>query len=150
MKYCVECGSEYQDGATECADCRGAKLVDAQTMRATGRATPGERDTRTFVRAGTAEDPLTAERYVEVLEAAGLDPLMRARRAGSVDTLTTGVVLPWWELLVPEPQLARAVDLLREERARIEASADEASRAAEEEEREGELGPDAHAAPPSA
>jgi hypothetical protein len=140
MKYCVECGSEYQDGATECVDCRGAKLVDAQTMRATGRANPGERDTRTFVRAGTAEDPLSAERYVEVLEAAGLDPLVRSRRAGSVDSLTTGIVLPWWELLVPEPQLARAVDLLREERSRFEATAEEAARAAEEEEREGELG----------
>jgi hypothetical protein len=140
MKYCVECGSEYQDGATECVDCRGAKLVDAQTMRATGRANPGERDTRTFVRAGTAEDPLSAERYVEVLEAAGLDPLVRSRRAGSVDSLTTGIVLPWWELLVPEAQLARAVDLLREERARFEATAEEATRAAEDEERESELG----------
>jgi len=149
MKYCVECGSEYQDGATECADCRGAKLVDAQTMRATGRATPGERDTRTFVRAGTAEDPLTAERYVEVLEAAGLTPFARARRAGSVDSLTTGVVLPWWELLVPEAQLARAVDLLREERVRSESMADEASRAAEEEEREGELALESSAAPPA-
>ena len=145
MKYCVECGSEYQDGATECADCRGAPLVDAQTMRATGRATPGERDTRAFVRAGTAEDPLTAERYVEVLEAAGLTPLVNAQRAGSVDSLTTGVVLPWWDLLAPEAQLARAVDLLREERARFDLTSDEASRAAEEEEREGELGLEAGA-----
>ncbi|MBF5042682.1 hypothetical protein FGE12_09740 [Aggregicoccus sp. 17bor-14] len=148
MKYCVQCGSEYQDGATECADCRGRPLVDAQTMRATGRAIPGERDTRTFVRAGTAEDPLTAERYVEVLEAAGLSPFARARRAGSVDSLTTGVVMPWWELLVPEAELARAVELLREERARFEATADEASLAAEEEEREGERGLDAQAAAP--
>jgi hypothetical protein len=147
MKYCVECGSEYQDGATECADCRGAKLVDAQTLRATGRSLPGERDTRTFVRAATAEDPLTAERYVEVLEAAGLNPLASARRAGSVDSLTTGTVLPWWELLVPEQELARAVELLREERARFEATAEEASLAAEEEEREQELGHGAGAPP---
>jgi hypothetical protein len=138
MKYCAECGSEYQDHVTECADCPGSQLVDAETMRQRGLPLPHERDTREFIRVGTAEDPLTAEDFVRMLEAEHIPVFSRPRRAGTVDMLTTGNPLPWWEILVPEEHVARATELLAREKAQLDATADEAAQAAEEEELEGE------------
>lgn len=138
MKYCVECGSEYQDHVTECADCTGSQLVDAAEMRRRGLPLPHERDTREFIRVGTAEDPLTAEEFVRVLEAQQIPVFSRARRAGTVDVLTTGNPQPWWEILVPEEHVARATELLEQEKVKLEATAAEAAQAAEEEERESE------------
>jgi hypothetical protein len=139
MKYCSQCGAEYQDAVSECADCRSATLVSAEEMRRRGLPLPGERDTRTFVRAGSAEDPLSAERFGQVLEEARIPVFTRPGRSSAVDALTSGVALPWWDLLVPEEHAARAAELLALERTRVEAGADEAARAAEDEEREGEL-----------
>jgi len=138
MKYCVECGSEYQDHVTECADCTGIQLVDATEMRRRGLPLPHERDTREFIRVGTAEDPLTAEAFVRVLEAQQIPVFSRARRAGTVDVLTTGNPHPWWEILVPDEHAARAAELLNQEKARQDADAGEAAQAAEDEERETE------------
>jgi hypothetical protein len=138
MKYCVECGSEYQDHVTECADCPGSQLVDAAEMRRRGLPLPHERDTREFVRVGTAEDPLTAEDFVRLLEAEHIPVFSRPRRGGTVDVLTTGVPHPWWEILVPEEHAQRATELLVQEKAKLDATADEAAQAAEEEERESE------------
>ena len=138
MKYCVECGSEYQDQVTECADCPGSQLVDAEGMRQRGLPLPHERDTREFIRVGTAEDPLTAEDYVRLLEEEHIPVFSRPRRGGTVDVLTTGNPHPWWEILVPEEHVAKATELLAREKAQLDATADEAARAAEEEEREGE------------
>jgi hypothetical protein len=138
MKYCVECGSEYQDHVTECADCPGSQLVDAAEMRRRGLPLPHERDTREFVRVGTAEDPLTSEEFVRVLEAEHIPVFSRPRRGGTVDVLTTGVPHPWWEILVPEEHAARATELLAQAKARLDSTAAEAAQAAEDEERETE------------
>lgn len=138
MKYCVECGSEYQDHVTECADCPGSKLVDAEGMRERGLPLPHERDTREFLRVGTAEDPLTAEDFVRLLESEHIPVFARPRRAGTVDVLTTGNPHPWWEILVPEEHVPRATELLAQEKARMDASADANAQAAEEEELENE------------
>jgi hypothetical protein len=145
MKYCVNCGSEYQEHVKECADCPGSMLVDAQTMRDRGLPLPHERDTREFIRVGSAEDPLTAEDFVRLLESEQIPVFSRPRRAGTVDVLTTGNPHPWWEILVPEEHAQRATTLLEQEKARLEATADEASQAAEEEELESEQA----GAPPS-
>lgn len=138
MKYCVECGSEYQEHVTECADCSGSQLVDAAEMRRRGLPLPHERDTREFIRVGTAEDPLTAEDFVRMLEAAQIPVFSRARRAGTVDMLTTGNPQPWWEILVPEEHAARATELLAREKATLDATSDEAAQAAVDEELESE------------
>ena len=132
MKYCGECGGEYVDAVTECADCGSKEMVNAEELKQRGIPNPSERDTRRFVSAGTAEDPLSSEQYVRVLEEEGIPVFARPRRGGSVDALTTATHA-WWEILVPEESLARATDLLTQERARIEAGAEEAARAAEEE-----------------
>jgi hypothetical protein len=146
MKYCVKCGSEYQDNVTECADCPGTALVDAEGMRQRGLPLPGQLDTREFVRVGAADDMLTADDYVQLLEDAGIPVIAHAHRGGTVDALTTGVVQDWWEVLVPREHVARATELLAREQATLAATADEAARAAEEEERETE----AEAPPPAA
>ncbi len=138
MKYCVECGSEYQDHVTECADCPGSQLVDTAEMRRRGLPLPHERDTREFVRVGTAEDPLSSEIFVRALEAEQIPVFSRPRRGGTVDVLTTGVPHPWWEILVPQEHAPRAAELLAQEKARLDATADEAAQAAEDEERETE------------
>ena len=140
MKYCARCGSEYQDSVQDCADCPGNPLlVSEQEMRTRGLPLPHEMDQRIFVRAATAEDPFTAEAFVEVLQEANIPVLVRAGRSGVVDKLTTGNLLPWWEILVPEDLRARAVPLLEQECLQELATNDEAALAAEEEERETEL-----------
>ena len=145
MKYCINCGSEYQDGVTECADCPGSALVDAAEMRQRGLPLPGERDRRQFVRVGTAEDPLSAEDYVQLLEEARIPVISHAHRGGTVDSLTTGLTKDWWEILVPQEHAQQAMALLERERATLAASEEEAVLAAEEEERATE----AQAPPPA-
>ncbi|MCP3098631.1 DUF2007 domain-containing protein [Myxococcus sp. K15C18031901] len=149
MKYCTRCGSEYQEGVEECADCPGnPRLVSAEEMRSRGLPLPHELDKRVFVRAGTAEDPLTVEAFVELLEDADIPVFVRAGRSGVVDKLTTGNLLPWWEILVPEEHQARAARLLEQERVREDATYDEAAQAAEEEEQENEAPAPVPAPPP--
>ena len=138
MKYCMQCGSEYQDGVKECADCPGNALVDAETMRQHHVALTREQDTQKFVRAATAEDPLTADDFVALLEKERIPVFSRPRRTGTVDVLTTGALEPWWEIMVGEEFLERAVQLIAQEKRQLEETSAEAALAAEEEELETE------------
>jgi hypothetical protein len=131
MRYCPECGSEYQEGIARCSDCK-VDLVSEAEMRRRGRLLPGETDKRVLVPADTASDPLTADRFVSVLKDANIEAVLRERSGGIVDSID-GASGPWWEILVFDSDLRKATELLREERARIDAEADEAGRAAEEE-----------------
>lgn len=139
MVYCAECGSEYREAVAECADCGAHEFVDDAELRKRGMIPRTELDTRKFVRAGTAEDPLTAEQMSQALEAASIPVFSRPRRGGTVDLISSGTTHPWWELLVPEDFLTRAAEIVQQVRAQVEADAPEAARAAEEEEREGEI-----------
>lgn len=138
MVYCTSCGTEYKDGTKVCTECESTELVTADEMRRRGLLLREERDTRRFLRAGTAEDPLAAERYSSVLTAAKIPVFVRPRRTGTVDALTCATPQPWWEILVPEEFCDRASALIVEEQEREESNAAEAARAAEEEELEGE------------
>lgn len=133
MRYCAQCGSEYVDETVACADCGGKELLTVDELKQRNLPLPGDEDTRRFVRAATAEDPLTAEQYSRVLDEASIPCLSRPRRSGTVDILS-GASAPWWEILVPEELADRAARLVAEERLRMEQSADEAGQAAEEEE----------------
>jgi len=139
MKYCLQCGSEYQEGVTQCADCPNSALVDAETMRERHIPLPGEGDTRKFVRAATVEDAFTAEDYSRLLQLQHIPVFVRPRRTGTVDMLTTGTLEPWFEIMVGEEFLERAVSLLSQEKIDLEATSEEAARAAEEEELETEF-----------
>ncbi|RKH51259.1 hypothetical protein [Corallococcus aberystwythensis] len=139
MRYCARCGSEYQDSVVDCTDCPNhPPLVSAEEMRERGLPLPHELDQRRFVRAGIADDPVTAQVFVDVLEENRIPLIVRPGRSGVVDELTTGNLLPWWEMLVPDTEQARAAALLEDVKVQALASADEASRAAEEEELEDE------------
>ena len=133
MKYCTECGSEYQDSVTACADDGNTELVSAAEMRSRNLPMVESKDDRRFVRAGVAEDPLSSERFAATLEAEGIAVQVRARRGGTIDSITTGGIAPWSELWVAEEDLARASALLASLRQELEPGADEAARAAEEE-----------------
>jgi hypothetical protein len=138
MKYCPSCGAEYRDEMTACEDCGNVALLgaDEARRRGIGPFAPRE-DRRLFLRAATAEDPLSADRMTRVLEAAGIAVQCRERGGGSVDLLTSPNH-PWWELWVPDELLEQAESILAAERARDESLAPEAARAAEEEEAETE------------
>ncbi|NBD11657.1 MULTISPECIES: DUF2007 domain-containing protein [Corallococcus] len=139
MRYCARCGSEYQDSVVDCTDCPNhPPLVSAEEMRDRGLPLPHELDKHRFVRAGTADDPVTAQVYAEVLDEHRIPRIVRPGRSGVVDEITTGNLMPWWELLVPDTLQARAATLLEETKLQGLATAAEAGRAAEEEEREGE------------
>ena len=133
MKYCAACRSEYRDEVGVCSDCGGAEFIRSDETRPRESAPPHELDTRNFVRAASAEDPLTSEQFAAVLRAANIPAIARARRGGTVDSITSGS-MPWWEILVPEEFLSKASALLKEEQSRMDAAADENARAAEEEE----------------
>jgi hypothetical protein len=91
-------------------------------------------DTFTIVR--TTEDPLAAERLVEVLREEKIDAFTRARgaAASAFEPATPG----FWELFVPQADLARAGKLIDDELAAIEKEGEENARAAEEESMSGE------------
>lgn len=133
MKYCIECGSEYVDRVTECADCGSTEFGSAEELKKRGIPNPNERDTRKFVSAGQTEDPFTVERIEQALQEAQIPIFARPRRAGSIDNITTPLPQPWWDLLVPEEHLARATEVVRRELADIEAEAPAAEAAAEQE-----------------
>ncbi|HYV44400.1 MAG TPA: hypothetical protein VFA20_06035 [Myxococcaceae bacterium] len=132
MKYCTECGAEYLDSAEKCSDCEVSELVSREEMRRRGIPLATDRDTRRFVPAGTAEDPLTQEALVKVLEAEKIPVYPRARAGGSVDMITTPSG-SWWELLVPEDMVDRARLILEAEREKLKSTQAEAEQAAEEE-----------------
>jgi hypothetical protein len=133
MKYCTGCGAEYQDSAEKCSDCEVSELVSREEMRRRGIPLATDRDTRRFVSIGTAEDPLTQQALVRVLEAEKIPVYPRARAGGSVDMITTPSGGTWWELLVPEEMVDRARLILEAEREKLKSTEEEAVKAAEEE-----------------
>src|SRR5260370_12198290 len=103
MKYCTQCGSEYREGVTVCADCGGTELVTAEQMHQRGLLLPQELDERRFVVAGTADVPLTSERLEQVLQDPQIPVFPRARRGGQVGHLPTPPPPPRAALFPPPP-----------------------------------------------
>ena len=91
-------------------------------------------DTFTIVR--TTEDPLTAERLVEVLLEEKIDAFSRGRgaAASAFEPATSG----FYELFVPTASYERAAKLIDDELAAIEKESELNARAADEESMSGE------------
>jgi hypothetical protein len=87
-------------------------------------------DTFTIVR--TIEDPLTAERMVELLRDEKIDAFTRARGAAASASFEAAVS-SYWELFVPAAEVERAAKLIDEEQENLERQSEENARAADEE-----------------
>ena len=140
MRYCSRCGAECGD-ATSCTRCGGTDLLRPEELARDARPPSAEQDQRKFVRVGTAEDPLTSEHLTGVIRAAHIPVLSRSHL--SVMDPITSPGGPWWEIMVPEELAGKASELIERERSRMAAAAEDAARAAEEEEAESEIPPKA-------
>jgi hypothetical protein len=89
-----------------------------------------------FVLAMAAEDQMEAQLLVAACEDAGIPAILQSPRSGPVGTISSPV--DGFRLLVPERDLARAMKILDERRAALDADPEGAARAAEEEEAAGE------------
>lgn len=69
---------------------------------------------KTFAVVATVEDPLSADRLVEVLTGNELDAFHRGRAGASSDTFGA-ISQGYWEVLVQAESLAIAENLVREE-----------------------------------
>ena len=139
MRYCSRCGAECGD-ATSCPRCGGTHLVRPEEQGRLTKSPSAEQDQEKFVRVGTAEDPLTSEHLIKVIQAAHIPVLSRSHE--SVMDPITSPGGPWWEIMVPEELAGKASDLVERERSRMAAAAEDAERAAEEEEAESETSKD--------
>jgi hypothetical protein len=81
MPICPSCGAEYKAGKNTCADC-GASLVDHTDPPITA-------DT---VDIYLCYDPQEAQRVIEVLRAAGIDPLLRDQSSSAFPIPAVGSV----------------------------------------------------------
>ena len=80
----------------------------------------------------TTEDPLIAERCVEILRAEKIDAFARARGAASSASFEPAES-GFWELFVPEPQLERAGKLVDQELENLEREGEQNAQAADDE-----------------
>lgn len=92
---------------------------------------------RTFTVVTTVQDPLTADRLVEVLSKAKLEAFHRVGGAASSDALAAASP-GFWDVLVATEGLGEASQLIADELATIEAEGEENAKAAEEEAMSGE------------
>jgi len=139
MRYCSRCGVECGD-ATSCPRCGGTHLVSPEEQGRHTKSPSAEQDQEKFVRVGTAEDPLTSEHLIKVIQAAHIPVLSRSHE--SVMDPITSPGGPWWEIMVPEELAGKASELVERERSRMAAAVEDAERAAEEEEAESETSKD--------
>lgn len=92
---------------------------------------------RTFTVAMQVQDPLSAERMVEVLREAGIDGFSRAGGAASSDAFAAASP-GFWDILAPTEHLDQATKLLMDELADIEKEGEANAKAAEDEAMSGE------------
>jgi hypothetical protein len=89
-----------------------------------------------FVLALAAEDQMQAQILLAACEDAGIPAILQSPRSGSVGTISSPV--DGFNILVPQRELEKAMKILQETRAALDADPEGAARAAEEEEAAGE------------
>ncbi len=95
---------------------------------------------RTFSVATSVQDPLTAERLVDLLQEAKLDAFSRAGGAASSAAFASASPA-FWDILVPTESFEQAQGLINTELQNIERDGEANARAAEEEAMSGENQP---------
>lgn len=92
---------------------------------------------RTFAVVTSVQDPLTAERLVEVLQEAKVDAFSRA--GGAASSAAFAAATPaFWDIFVPSEALSQAEGLVKAELEEIERDGEANAKAAEEEAMSGE------------
>lgn len=91
----------------------------------------------TFSVATSVQDPLTAERLVELLQEAKLDAFSRAGGAASSAAFASATPA-FWDILVPTEGLEQAQGLIAKELQELERDGEANAKAAEEEAMSGE------------
>jgi hypothetical protein len=92
---------------------------------------------RTFTVAASVQDPLTADRLVELLLDAKVDGFSRPGGAASSAAFASASPA-FWDIIVPTETLAQAETLIRAELAQVERDGEANAQAAEEEAMSGE------------
>ncbi len=92
---------------------------------------------KTFAVATSMQDPLSAERLVDALQAAGLDAFVRTGGAAS-SAAFAAAQSAFYDVLVPAESFDQASGVIREVLELIERDADANARAAEDEAMSGE------------
>ncbi len=92
---------------------------------------------RTFAVATTVHDPLSAERLVDALQAAGLDAF--SRTGGAASSAAFAAAQPaYYDVLVPTEAADQAMGIIKELLELIDRDADANAQAADEESQSGE------------
>jgi hypothetical protein len=106
MPWCPNCGTEYEPGVAQCADC-GATLVDQPP------AGPGDPNEPTVVvlEARSVTEAQVAE---ATLEAEGIDAYVQTTTSPSLNVGVMGDDVPELEVVVAADDAERAEQILRE------------------------------------
>jgi hypothetical protein len=118
MKYCPECGAEYQDWVKKCVDC-GVKLVDTKPEVLAGSLeepkiiTKGDRKyyKQSLVPVGSFTNTIEAQLNKGILESEGIDSIIAnpdVLIAYQPDASSTGNIA----LLVRESDAEKALEIL--------------------------------------
>jgi hypothetical protein len=135
MRYCSKCFEEYRDDVTRCASCDATLVSRDELEKLTEFKRTQGIEVKRFLKVGTADDPFDSEAFCEALAAEGIPVYARAKSRidGAADS-------SWWEIMVPEEKVQAAEPVLTKLRAELRAAEEEAGKAAETEELEGEKG----------
>ena len=107
--YCPECGSEYRDGFSECADCR-VSLVGGKPPGATARGDPDLE----LVTILEANDPLLIGSAKGMLEEAGIPFHVLGEELGCHYGVVGPFLNPWCRVQVAVDREAEARALLQQ------------------------------------
>ena len=129
MRYCPQCGEEYRDSVTICAE-DGTALVDRQTYEATMAP---KQDLTRLTSLLTLDDRFEADELAQTLADQGFDVAVVSNKTPTMGTLTTpGPTL--FSIVVPNDEVGRAAPLVVEWRKDLESSRAQAEQAADAEE----------------
>jgi hypothetical protein len=106
MPWCPTCGTEYETGVSQCADC-GSALVDQPP------ANQGDPNEQTVV-ALEARSMTEAQVAVATLEAEGIDAYVETTASPSPNVGVMGDDVPELDVLVAADDAARAQQILHE------------------------------------
>ncbi len=111
VKYCLQCGAEYEEVITICADCKEGLVEEEVYRRKMEEERKFQDDARYLVKVFTLKDRFEADMIRDALENEGIPVLIR----NFTDTAYDGIYIPqkgWGEVRVPEGAQERALAII--------------------------------------